>query len=1509
MKKLMLIMILGILLLSVASATIKSYDLDKRELTVSNEGLLGTKTTSIITAKLNTPDLFVRPIGYQYVWEIEINSYEEIKSFMTMELYNKKDMKGITRTLDYKYKVEQYQEVEDYILKCTDVKTLKNGTIIQECETVKGKSTYEWKEAWVTLEKLDLLKGQTITIRAYTHVLEEDYVEWIPTIAGKRVPEWAGWQASYDVDVISWWNMSQASGTILDWFGNHDSSSETAIAYGASGIVPNGINLTGTTGRIAYGINADLQGKVARSMGCWYQNDKGADDYVIGTFSRNAGNEYDGESIWVVSSDLGYRSGIGGTGGGGRMEANSGVNITDGVFHHIVLVCNVLACELWNDGLNVLNWSNAQLPSVDATYSTFDIGGANFASGWDGNPAGDYDECFYYNRTLSTAEIQAFYNSGSGISPEPAAADQPPVVNLNAPANSTVYEVSSIDFSCTASDDINLANVTLVYDGANETANTTGLNNSIYYFNVAGVTEGIHTWTCAGEDNETQRTIPAARHINLTYPTPIITSISPIADYNSTSRTLGFGANIALSANSTLANVTLFIDGLLIETNSSGTLGVYNFSTTVTEAAHNFSIKAESNVSKEGNSAAQDFNITLASPAVTLQGPTNATNFTVSTVNVYCVVTDDKKVDNVTFILNGADESTNTSGLNNSNYTYAFTSLTNGEYNWTCRGEDNDTKTTTATAKTFNVSLPPTLLVQLNTPSDASTSINNPVIFYGNLSNDVGIANVTLWTNKSGWTAKNTTYQIGASQQVFSNTTKGGIDNTISLVSTIARGGVAVSNVTYWVGSYSGSGDGVTVTTEFNYINGTQKNITTVDSDDTTGDPALRNVNSPIPSMGLINVKVWALGTTVFPANHELINYTLFGSLNSTVTGNVSVSNTFDEAIIWNLRFCDLNNKCNFSSSNYTLYPDATIPQVAITYPTGSIDYQNIANVSDFNWTATDVNLDTCWYDYNNVNTTVTCGDNTTTFTVVENYYNATFYANDSFGNTNSSFMSWDYRTLELTRNFDAVVQVSESNVLSIELLDNASATNVTLDYNGASYPTTNTGNFYNATLTASATPGPYTFFWNITYAGVGQIVTESSLQTVVGVEFGLCNATLTQPFFFINFSDESDSSFINASIPTSTFVYYASNPNDNKSYSLTNLTTNMNYSFCATPADETFTLDYRIQYASGGYPQRVTHPAAISISNVTTNVTLKLLPTTTGQYVTVQVVNVAEQVLEGVTISVTRVIEGVTTEVSSGTTDSAGTITFFLDPNFVHTFTHTKSGYVTLIKAFAPTQTSYTTTLQASATSGVVDYSRGMIWGINPANQTLVNNTNYTFEFRINSTYYELEKYGFTVKDEDGATLYTDSGTSTSGETLSKSLNTALNKKITMDFYWFLNDTYTNDTKNWYVVASDGTGWSLLNAINNTRATLQGGLFGADDFAIAIISFLAVFLIVGITSWKFGIVSPAAISSMILILVATMDVGLGLFGAFKLAGAIPNVPTIIIGMITISLMFREMYR
>jgi len=90
-------------------------------------------------------------------------------------------------------------------------------------------------------------------------------------------------------------------------------------------------------------------------------------------------------------------------------------------------------------------------------------------------------------------------------------------------------------------------------------------------------------------------------------------------------------------------------------------------------------------------------------PVVSLTSPIAYYNSTTKYMTFKGNASDDIKLMNVSFYLNGTLNQTDSSGLNNSEYTFLLT-LANGYYNWSYSATDNASQTTYSTTRFFNVS-------------------------------------------------------------------------------------------------------------------------------------------------------------------------------------------------------------------------------------------------------------------------------------------------------------------------------------------------------------------------------------------------------------------------------------------------------------------------------------------------------------------------------------------------------------------------------------------------------------------------------------------------------------------------------------------------------------------------------------------------------------------------------------------------------------------------------------
>ncbi|MBI2632720.1 S8 family serine peptidase [Candidatus Pacearchaeota archaeon] len=133
----------------------------------------------------------------------------------------------------------------------------------------------------------------------------------------------------------------------------------------------------------------------------------------------------------------------------------------------------------------------------------------------------------------------------------------------------------------------------------------------------------------------------------------------------------------------------------------------------------------------------------------------------------------------------------------------------------------------------------------------------------------------------------------------------------------------------------------------------------------------------------------------------NITNRSLNGTQNTT---NISFNFTLQDDYQWNCLFVNNQSALSFASNNYTISYDLTSPRTNITSP---------INASYYNSARLNVSLNengSCIYsfDYGNNNYSMVSSDNKN-FSAVNStllqgdYYNVTFYCNDSAGNINNS--------------------------------------------------------------------------------------------------------------------------------------------------------------------------------------------------------------------------------------------------------------------------------------------------------------------------------------------------------------------------------------------------------------------------------------------------------------------------------------------------------------------------
>ena len=575
-------------------------------------------------------------------------------------------------------------------------------------------------------------------------------------------------------------------------------------------------------------------------------------------------------------------------------------------------------------------------------------------------------------------------------------------------------------------------------------------------------------------------------------------------------------------------------------------------------------------------------------------------------------------------------------------------------------------------------------------------------------------------------------------------------------------------------------------------------------------------LNSPINAFSTTNPTITFNGS-VFTGDNVLLNVSLIldGVLNETNTSGLNNSNYVFTKVLadgnynWTYEACDTTDICiNETIRNFTI--DRNVPIISVTSPIGIIDFGN--GTETLNWTVSDDNLDTCFYDYNFTNTTVTCSLNTTTFTLT-NQRNLTFWANDTSGNLISNFTTWSYIVFENSQTFNPFTFETKSEEFIINITTNSSTpSSASLIYNGtdegsATITSLGDNNFnISQTIDIPTGTGNNTWFFNITIDSILR-GSFSHQQSVVGINLTVCQAS-PQDIPYLNFSFKNETTNqedVTASITTSVWTYFLGTGLVNKTLNYANTTEAFNYAFCFNPSNQTLSTTLDIQYTNTESQQRIFSSVFSTLTNVTTQQTLFLLPTTLGLFSQFFTQNTVGNTLIGVLAVITRTLGGSTITVTSDTTDGSGLVVFFLNPDVTYTATFSLTGFLDNVFTFVAI-TDLRTVTMGSVTTTVVNgstISLGTSYEIQPSNESLNNNTIITFSFNVtsgetitlismnitNSTTQRL----FVSNVGQGfisGTVNTDNNTKLFGEFI---IQTA-NETITIKRIWFVGIEFVGD-------------------------------------------------------------------------------------------------------------------
>ncbi|MBN1793027.1 DUF2341 domain-containing protein [Candidatus Woesearchaeota archaeon] len=265
--------------------------------------------------------------------------------------------------------------------------------------------------------------------------------------------------------------------------------------------------------------------------------------------------------------------------------------------------------------------------------------------------------------------------------------DLPPTVVLNTP-NMYSQNYPVISLSYTPNDNNGIVNATIYIDSQINQSETAVDNGEPNEFDVYGLTEGWHNWTVNVTDVSNLSAQAPWIWFIIDFTPPQINVYAP-ANKTTTNNTDLFNFSVTDNLH-TNAYCNITINGVVWDVNFQVQNGT-NVSRTISnipDGNNYWNITCWDNASNRNTSETRLLNIS-APPYVTLDYPPPNYTQAGSTLMLYYTPSDNTNVTNCTLIINGANNQTNDTIINNQQHNFTLTGLTQAEYNWTVNCSDN----------------------------------------------------------------------------------------------------------------------------------------------------------------------------------------------------------------------------------------------------------------------------------------------------------------------------------------------------------------------------------------------------------------------------------------------------------------------------------------------------------------------------------------------------------------------------------------------------------------------------------------------------------------------------------------------------------------------------------------------------------------------------------------------------------------------------------------------------
>lgn len=480
--------------------------------------------------------------------------------------------------------------------------------------------------------------------------------------------------------------------------------------------------------------------------------------------------------------------------------------------------------------------------------------------------------------------------------------------------------------------------------------------------------------------------------------------------------------------------------------------------------------------------------------------------------------------------------------------------------------------------------------VTLIAPANASTISSYTVNFYGDFKDDLQISNSSLfiWNSTGLW--NNYNYSESGNETFRNQSITFGVEDNEEIYywnylvyDNVSQSAWGSANLTFNL---------TVISTNVELSNEQQVPVDNYLS------------NNPSVTFGGTQTVVYGNHTNATLNVWNSSNYLYYSDVNTTLqdlNGTIALNwtSTFPHDIYnWTLMSCARNETASLcvTTNNYTFSIDTKPPTLDISEPSSNITTFVLPILVDFNATATDTNLDDCWYitSDNATATQFVCNTNVTINFTTNGEKDIYYYANDSLNNvanTNTSFLI-NY----IIPNMSYETPIAEGTpqeinfILKADMMDTLTAI---IEYQGVNYSTTEAqlnstlGNF-TAAVSAPSVNGSEVIQMRTFYTLDGDTyVTEYFNQTVFALEIILAGETCTNPVRHFDLANEQNlTSLIMDTVDYNIVYGPVYNTSLKRLYgSVTNATT---FEICLNESTSFYYVDSaELQYSTNSYADR----------------------------------------------------------------------------------------------------------------------------------------------------------------------------------------------------------------------------------------------------------------------------------------------------------------------------------